>query len=110
MASGAPLASHPSSQVHGWALMRGGHAMASAVATRDFHPSKRSRTTRKTGATPPSPPRQRVVIPREDASIELDVAPGRTVTLTNLHKPFWPELGITKGDLLQFYADISPVL
>ena len=30
--------------------------------------------------------------------------------LTNLGKPFWPELGITKGDLLQYYADVAPVL
>ncbi|HOQ48141.1 MAG TPA: non-homologous end-joining DNA ligase [Bryobacteraceae bacterium] len=34
----------------------------------------------------------------------------RTVRLTNLDKPFWPELGITKRDLLQYYADISGVL
>jgi len=34
---------------------------------------------------------------------------GRRVKLTNLNKPFWPELGITKRDLLQ-YADISDVL
>jgi bifunctional non-homologous end joining protein LigD len=32
------------------------------------------------------------------------------VTLTNLRKPFWPELGITKGDLLQYYATVAPVL
>ena len=35
---------------------------------------------------------------------------GREVTLTNLRKPFWPELGITKGDLLQYYATVAPVL
>ena len=35
---------------------------------------------------------------------------GREVRLTNLGKPFWPEDGITKGDLLQYYADIGPVL
>lgn len=35
---------------------------------------------------------------------------GREVTLTNLGKPFWPDLGITKGDLLQYYADVAPVL
>ena len=34
----------------------------------------------------------------------------RTVQLTNLDKPFWPELGITKGDLIQYYADVAPVL
>jgi bifunctional non-homologous end joining protein LigD len=37
-------------------------------------------------------------------------AGGRTVTLTNLDKLFWKEDGITKGDLLQYYADISPTL
>ena len=35
---------------------------------------------------------------------------GRDVRLTNLGKPFWPELGITKGRLLQYYADVSHVL
>ena len=34
----------------------------------------------------------------------------RQVRLTNLDKLFWPDLGITKRDLLQYYADISPVL
>src|SRR4029079_12208658 len=50
----------------------------------------------------------RVEIPNE-GSIELSVA-GRAVTLTNLQKPFWPELGITKADLIQYYADVAPVL
>jgi bifunctional non-homologous end joining protein LigD len=35
---------------------------------------------------------------------------GRTVRLTNLDKIFWPELRLTKGDLLQYYTDIAPVL
>ena len=35
---------------------------------------------------------------------------GRTVRLTNLEKPFWPDLGITKGDLIQYYADIAALL
>jgi bifunctional non-homologous end joining protein LigD len=49
------------------------------------------------------------VIPEgvKDAELEID---GRKVRLTNLTKLFWPELGITKRDLLQYYADISPVL
>jgi bifunctional non-homologous end joining protein LigD len=37
-------------------------------------------------------------------------AAGKDVRLTNLAKPFWPEIGITKGDLLQYYADVSAVL
>jgi bifunctional non-homologous end joining protein LigD len=34
----------------------------------------------------------------------------RGVKLTNLRKPFWPDLGITKGHLLRYYAQVSPVL
>ena len=34
----------------------------------------------------------------------------RTVELSNLDKPFWPEEGITKGDLLAYYRDVGPVL
>jgi bifunctional non-homologous end joining protein LigD len=37
-------------------------------------------------------------------------AGGKLVQLTNLRKPFWPELGITKGDLLRYYADVSTAL
>ena len=35
---------------------------------------------------------------------------GQEVRLTNLRKIFWPELGLTKGDLLQYYADVADVL
>jgi bifunctional non-homologous end joining protein LigD len=38
------------------------------------------------------------------------VVAGREVRLTHLGKPFWPELGLTKRDLLQYYADVAPVL
>ena len=71
-------------------------------------------------ARPPSPrtePGQRratpkprgLIIPRERANVELEVE-GRTVRLTNLDKVFWPESGITKRDLLQYYADVAPAL
>src|SRR3954447_24958769 len=48
-------------------------------------------------------------IPREKADTVLEVD-GHSVKLTNLEKPFWPELGIKKGDLLQYYADVAPAL
>jgi bifunctional non-homologous end joining protein LigD len=35
---------------------------------------------------------------------------GREVHLTNLDKLFWHDEGITKGRLIQYYADIAPVL
>jgi bifunctional non-homologous end joining protein LigD len=37
-------------------------------------------------------------------------AAGADVRLTNLDKVFWPDLGVTKGDLVQYYADVAPLL
>jgi bifunctional non-homologous end joining protein LigD len=34
----------------------------------------------------------------------------RVLRLSNLEKPFWPEEGITKGDLVAYYRDVAPVL
>jgi bifunctional non-homologous end joining protein LigD len=34
----------------------------------------------------------------------------RVLKLSNLDKPFWPEEGITKGDLLAYYRAVAPVL
>lgn len=48
-------------------------------------------------------------IPESGGEAEIDIA-GRTVRLTNLTKLFWRTEGITKGQLLQYYEDISPVL
>jgi bifunctional non-homologous end joining protein LigD len=44
----------------------------------------------------------------QDVAI-LDVG-GRSVRLTNLRKVFWQALGLTKGDLLQYYADVAAAL
>jgi len=51
----------------------------------------------------------RIAIPRDRDGALLRFE-GREVALSNLRKPFWPELGITKGDLLQYYADVAPFL
>jgi bifunctional non-homologous end joining protein LigD len=50
----------------------------------------------------------RIAIPPSGAATVK--AGGREVRLTNLDKPFWPEEGITKGDLIQYYADVAPML
>lgn len=42
-----------------------------------------------------------------DAEIEVE---GGVAKLTNLNKIFWPKLGLTKRDLLQYYLDVSPYL
>jgi bifunctional non-homologous end joining protein LigD len=53
--------------------------------------------------------RARLTIPRDQDNAVL-VVDGREVRVTNLRKIFWPELGLTKGDLLQYYADVAHVL
>jgi bifunctional non-homologous end joining protein LigD len=50
-------------------------------------------------------------VPVERPPIEPELRRGRrTLRLSNLDKPFWPEEGITKGDLLAYYRDIAEVL
>jgi bifunctional non-homologous end joining protein LigD len=48
-------------------------------------------------------------IPRDVDHVALTVD-RKEVRLTNLRKVFWPSLGLTKGDLLQYYADVADVL
>ncbi|MGH7828470.1 MAG: non-homologous end-joining DNA ligase [Candidatus Binatia bacterium] len=74
-------------------------------ATRTHHPSRR-RGGPKDRAISQLPA---VTIPKSLDRVELQLG-NRTLALTNLHKPFWPELGITKRDLLQYYADVAPYL
>ena len=48
---------------------------------------------------------------REREAIAPELRKGKRVPkLSNLDKPFWPEEGITKGDLLAYYRDVAPVL
>jgi bifunctional non-homologous end joining protein LigD len=49
------------------------------------------------------------IIPTNTDNVILKVD-GREVRLTNLRKLFWPERKITKGGLIQYYADVSAVL
>jgi bifunctional non-homologous end joining protein LigD len=50
-----------------------------------------------------------LTIPRDADNVSLTVD-RRDVRLTNLGKVFWPALGLTKRDLLQYYADVSGAL
>src|SRR5688572_19162621 len=66
--------------------------------------AKKASGRRKTARRSPSAGR----IPADgDAEVEIG---GRRVRLTNLGKPFWPELGLTKGDLLRYYLEVSGAL
>lgn len=44
---------------------------------------------------------------RESTSVEID---GRTIRLTNLDRVLYPDTGFTKGDLIDYYAAVAPVL
>ena len=63
-------------------------------------PHARSRT-RQGGAT--------IDVPRDADDVTLAIE-GKPVRLTNLRKPFWRALGVTKGDLLRYYATVAPAL
>jgi len=47
---------------------------------------------------------------REVAIADRIVKGGRELKLSNLDKVFFPVEGITKGDLLEYYRDVAPVL
>jgi bifunctional non-homologous end joining protein LigD len=72
-------------------------------ASRTKHPARRQRASRPPGVD------GAVIIPRDANAASVRFG-DRTVQLTNLRKPFWHDPLITKGDLLQYYADIAPVL
>lgn len=74
-------------------------------ATANFHPAKHRK--RPGGTRPANPAGIHIPTDREIAEIQIG---DRTVRLTNLTKIFWPDTGISKRDLIQFYADLSPVL
>jgi bifunctional non-homologous end joining protein LigD len=44
---------------------------------------------------------------RTEVSVEVD---GRTLTLVNLEKVMYPRTGTTKGEVLNYYAQIAPVM
>ena len=48
---------------------------------------------------------------REDpVELETEIRKGkRVLKLSNVDKPFWPDEGITKGDLLAYYRDVAGV-
>jgi bifunctional non-homologous end joining protein LigD len=54
---------------------------------------------------------QPYVVGSREPSVPSEIRRGeRTVRLSNLDKPYWPEEGITKGDLLRYYRDVASTL
>lgn len=82
--------------------------MPDKPATRDHHPARIERSE-VSSSRKRRGPAARFVLPKRELNVEVELE-GRLVRLTNLGKPFWPKLGITKRDLLQYYADVAPFL
>jgi bifunctional non-homologous end joining protein LigD len=53
---------------------------------------------------------KRFIIPRDAPNVLVTPVAGRSVQLTNLDKVYFPAAGFTKGDLLQYYADVAPLI
>ena len=70
--------------------------------------ARKRRPAAKRAATAPRARSGAIEIPGE-GDVELAVG-GRTVRLTNLDKLFWKKDGITKADLLRYYASVAPAL
>src|ERR1051325_3299787 len=75
--------------------------------TRDYHPAtverKSGPTKRRKSAIP------QVKLPKDKKNLDVEIGE-RVVKLTNLNKLFWPKLGVSKRDLIQYYLDMAPVL
>jgi len=54
--------------------------------------------------------KQAVEVRREQPASETVRKGKRTLELSNLDKVFWPDEQITKGDLLEYYREVAPVL
>jgi bifunctional non-homologous end joining protein LigD len=74
-----------------------------------MHLSRMPRSQRKPRKGKSAPSTPHVDLPKGLHSAEL-ILNGHPVRLTNLRKVFWPELKLTKRDLLQYYIDVAPVL
>jgi bifunctional non-homologous end joining protein LigD len=61
------------------------------------------------GSASQKPATSALVIPVDQDNVILSVD-GKEVRLTNLRKVFWTDLGLTKGDLIAYYAKIADVL
>ncbi len=50
------------------------------------------------------------VIIHEEKNRAVAVVEGREIKVTNLHKVLYPAVGFTKRDVIEYYADVGPVL
>lgn len=76
------------------------------VPTREYHPATVQRSTQPKKRAKSIPV---LKLPPDKNGLEVELE-GRAVKLTNLDKLFWPKLGVTKRDLIQYYLNVAPAL
>jgi bifunctional non-homologous end joining protein LigD len=75
-------------------------------------PARRSRASSATNSTPAASPVIDQLRALEDARRDgvVELPGGQRLGVTNLAKIFWPSEKLTKGDLLRYYAEVSPLI
>lgn len=67
---------------------------------------KKASDVKREKAEPIKPEEQKTKRKQKESKIDAS----EKVKLTNLKKIFWPQLKLTKGDLIQYYQEISPYI
>ena len=75
--------------------------------TREYHPAVVER--KSTPSKRRKSPIPQIKLPRDKTTLDVEID-DKVVKLTNLNKPFWPKLHVTKRDLIQYYLDVAPAL
>jgi bifunctional non-homologous end joining protein LigD len=73
-------------------------------------PSRTMHRRNRRDATPGAVVEQLLALEQSKKDGDLALPNGDTLRVTNLAKVFWPELGITKGELLRYYATVAPMI
>ena len=66
-----------------------------------------NKTSVTTPEVPLAEPTAPIVLPEDHGVLDIG---GYEIEVGNLQRMMFPELGLTKGDILQYYVDIAPVL
>ena len=83
------------------------------------HTAAKGRATRSTAKSPTTKTLTQSLQPLIDRLEELERGPnsgtlqlpdGASLEVSNLRKPFWPKLKLTKGDLMRYYVRVSPFI
>jgi bifunctional non-homologous end joining protein LigD len=86
--------------------------MRSSDEPKPKNTTRRTTTAGRRRATAAAPGLVDTLQALEDARRDgvLELPDGETITVSNLHKIFWPKQKLTKGDLFRYYVRAAPLL